>query len=155
MSLFEIWGRDDEHDEDDDEPLVIDVDMLSDGAREALAERMRAFLLDIKVPDFESVLERLGIPTDEESLVLDIEASEERASRLAPLRTLMHNFAHITADSVAVTLQEDADFESESTREVLRMLLVLLEFSIYIGIYGSVSQMEDMGLITYNWEDEK
>jgi hypothetical protein len=145
------WFTKGEEDEDDDVPIIIRIDTLSEKAVQAIAERMRAFLLDIKVPNYEEVIQRFGIPTGGETHPVDIEASEERIARLAPLRMLLHNFAHLATASVEINLREHADIDEVD--EVMQPLMRLVESAAYTSLLASIAQMEDMGLITYNWEE--
>jgi hypothetical protein len=142
---------DDQESELDLEEFELDLEELM----AAVSERVSRFVLDAKFGHEKETVEALGLEMSDASFVYEIELSEERIARLRGLSLLFHNFATLASHSMVSALEatlEDFDDDDEETAEVFGGLHVLLEYLVYTTTRAVVAQLEDMGLITYNWE---
>lgn len=147
-----FWDRLSQDNEDDDEDFEFDPEEIEE-ALVAVQERIRSFLLDAQIPNYEAMVSAYGIEAESDiDREISLELSEERVSRLLPMMGLLHAFAHTLAVS-ALAVFGDKDLLKEGGRALARTHAVF-EATVMSGLVGTLSQMEDMDLIEFLWEDE-
>jgi hypothetical protein len=140
---------DDQESELDLEEFELDLDELM----AAVSQRVSRFVLDAKFGHEKETVDALGLEISDTAFVEEIEMSEERVARLRGLSLLFHNFAALASHSMVSALEAAVDdFDDDEAIEVFGNLHALLEYLVFTTTRAVVAQLEDMGLITYNWE---
>lgn len=131
-----------------------DFELDAEQLMAAVSERVSRFVLDAKFGNEKETVEALGLEMSDAAFDEEIELSEERIARLRGLTMLFHNYAALVAHSTAAALETALEESEDDTEglEALGGLHVLIEYLVYTTTRATVAQLEDMGLITYNWE---
>jgi hypothetical protein len=146
----------DQEQQSDDEDFELDLDQLM----AAVSERVSRFVLDVKFGNEKEAVEALGLEIPDTAFVEEIELSEERIARLRGLSMLFHNFAALASHSMAASIDAavdgliDDDDDDDDAAVLVGGFQVLLEYLTFTTTRAVVAQLEDMGLITYNWESK-
>lgn len=117
------------------------------------SELMHRFLLDSRIPFSQALSLTMGLSPMEDPDE-EVALSKERVMRASIALPIMSTFV----DSLAYALVEYfrtnmTDFEelTEERADVLRHLLEAMGMSCALG---SLTQLEDLGLVTYAWSDK-
>jgi hypothetical protein len=113
---------------------------------------MNRFLLDCRVPFSQALSLTLGL-TPMEDPDEEVALSKERVARASIAVPLMATFSEGLAYAM-VEYVRTHDHEDTFTDEQAAVMRVLLESMGMSCALGTITQLEDLGLISYVWSDK-
>lgn len=117
------------------------------------ADMMHRFLLDSQIADSQSLALLLGLTPMEDP---DEEAalSTERVVRAALLLPILRTFSQGISYSIVEFFRLHSTGFDELTEEQAETLRDLLDTVTLATAFGSLTQLEEIGLISYEWSDK-
>lgn len=115
-------------------------------------ETLQRFLLDSRIAESQQLGTLLGLPPmSEEQSVEEQDASDERAERLAPVAPLICFYSSSLTDAVTEYMRTVTSGMglNEEAAAVIGELVYRVSLAAALG---TVSQLEDLGLIDYTFE---
>lgn len=112
---------------------------------------LHRFLLDTGLAEYQQLGTLAGLsPMDEEEAAEERAESDARAIRLIPLLPLLSMYSSVLSTSTVEYLRTLSDGEGLSDDEAERMMGMLSRLTMS-ALMGSVSQLEDLGLVRYSY----
>jgi hypothetical protein len=113
---------------------------------------VRELLFDSQLPEADKIATLLGSqPISPEILEKEMEQSELRVERLAPLLDILHSYAALTSAGMIKLQRQDED-STELPEQFWRLTNRLLEMVSYGTLVGAISQLVELDLIKVTHE---